>query len=158
MEPPSSSDGSTAKGPQTMFGRILLALDSGAHAPRVPVVVGGRFDRGRPETVVVPVVFPSTSVAASAADGTSANPDEIPPVYALRTKLARWFGLRGETALTRVLHGDPGERIREYADFADYDLMVREGRRRTGIARRRKGRVRRHVVANSRRSVLVIGS
>ncbi|MCI4318312.1 MAG: hypothetical protein L3J96_07215, partial [Thermoplasmata archaeon] len=121
-----------------MFGRILLGRDSDAHDPRVPVVVGCLRDRGRPEPVVVAVVFTSTSVAANAADGTPTNPGEFDQVHALRTKRAGGFGLRGETALIRVLHGDPGERICEFADFAEYERIVREGRRRTGIARRRK--------------------
>jgi nucleotide-binding universal stress UspA family protein len=139
------------------FHRVLLALDPAAHSPRLPVVLRELMDRWRPDLEVVHVVFGSTSVAANAADGTPANPEEVKLVQGLRADLVRWLGSRGESIPIRVLHGDPGERICEFAAYSDCDLVVLEGRPRTGLAGRLKGSVRRYVVANSDRSVLVIG-
>jgi nucleotide-binding universal stress UspA family protein len=139
------------------FRRILLALDAKDHGPHVASVLTDLVDRFHAEMMVVHVVFTSTSVAANASDGAPADAAESQVVHVVRMALIRWLGARGDAVAIKILHGDPGERICEYADYAGCDLIVLEGRRKTGIARRLRGSVSKYVAGNARCSVLVIG-
>jgi nucleotide-binding universal stress UspA family protein len=150
------SDAGQAPPPSPPFRRILLALEPGPNAARLRRVAVGLVLGFRCEVVVCHVVMRATSVAGNELDGSPANPEEVALLAALRSELVQDFGEPGHRVPIKVLHGDPGQRICEYADYLDADLIVLGSRRRT-ISQRLRGSVSKYVAGASRRSVLVVG-
>jgi nucleotide-binding universal stress UspA family protein len=139
------------------FGRALLAIDPSKGAPRPS---GGDLSALRAiakEVVLCHVVLRSTGVAANESDGSPADDLEQEISKGLRALAVDAWGPDGADAPIRILHGDPGERICEYAEFAGCDLIVVGPRARASFARRFKGSLTRYVVGNTRRSVWVLG-
>ncbi len=99
----------------------------------------------------------STSLAGNEADGSPASAEEVAMVGRLRTAATEAFGPGGRAPPVKILHGDPGERICEFADFLGCDLIVLGPRPKSSIAKVLRGSVSKYVVANSRRNVLVLG-
>ena len=115
------------------------------------------IDRLGSEVYLCSVVFRSTSVAGNALDGNPADEQERGMVRELRSAAVEWFGPKGADVPIKILHGDPGERICEFAEFADCSLIVLGPRPKASVAHRLRGSVSRYVLANTRRSVWVLG-
>ncbi len=148
--PPASPDG-------PRFRRFLLAVRPGEPNPRLWGVVGDLLREGT-EGLVCHVVLRSTSAAANDTDGFPANPEETAINQELRTRLIDRLGVGGREIPIRILHGDPGERICEYAEYAECDLIVLARRARASFGRWAQGSVSRYVAGTSRRSVLLVGT
>jgi len=138
------------------FRRILLGLDARPPGPRLRRVLDELVRPSASELIVCHVVMRSTSVAGNELDGSPANPEEVAVVASLRRQLVELLGEMGHRVPIKILHGDPGQRLCEYAEFAGCDLIVLESREKT-ISRRLRGSVSKYVVGVSRRSVLVAG-
>lgn len=67
------------------------------------------------------------------------------------------LGPNGLEVPIRILHGDPVQRICEYAEFAQCDLIVLGPRRRASIVQSLRGSVSKGVVSATRRAVLLLG-
>lgn len=147
--PPAPTD----RGP---FARVLLAVDA-THPPgeKWAGAVRELAARFGSELVACHVVFRSTSVAGNELDGTPANEEESEIARRIRALLLDRLGEPGRRVPIKILHGDPGERIAEYAAYLDSDLIVLEAGTRS-IAHRLKGSVSRYLAGASDRSVLVI--
>ncbi len=138
------------------FRRFLLAVRPGEPNPRLWGVVADLL-RARAHGVVCHVVLRSTTAAANESDGSPANAEEAAINQELRRRLVDRLGGTGRDLPIRILHGDPGERICEYAEFADCDLIVLARRGKPSFGRWARGSVSRHVAATTRRSVLIVG-
>ena len=138
------------------FRRFLLAVRPGEPNPRLWGVVGDLL-RARAHGVVCHVVVRPTTAAANDADGSPANSEEAAINQELRSRLIDRLGTAGRDLPIRILHGDPGERICEYAEFAACDLIVLARRGKPSFGRWARGSVSRRVAATTRRSVLLVG-
>ncbi len=144
--------------PLAGFRRLLVAVSEKHRREPLPppVVDAARRDLG--SVTLVHVVLRPTSAAANDADGSPANPEETAIVQDLRSSAVAALGEAGRQLTIRILHGDPGQRICEYADFLGADLVVLGPRAPGSFSKALKGSVSKYVVANSRRSLLLLGS
>ncbi len=109
------------------------------------------------DLLVVHVVLRPTSAASNESDGTPANSEETAIVREIRTAATTGLGERGRVVPIQILHGDPAQRLSEYAAYAECDVLVLGPRGRTSLARAFRGSVVRAVLAASRAPVLVLG-
>jgi nucleotide-binding universal stress UspA family protein len=138
------------------FRNFLLAVQPGEPNARVWAVTADLV-RGGAEAIVCHVVMRSTTGAANEADGSPANEEELAINQELRTRLIAHLGASARGIPIRILHGDPGQRICEYAEYARCDLIVLGTRAKPSFGTRVRGSVSKYVAGNSRRSVLLIG-
>jgi nucleotide-binding universal stress UspA family protein len=142
-----------------LFRQALVALDLAEPTEHLAHLVTDLLTRQGARLIVCHVVMRSTSVAGDELDGEPANAEEIAIVRRLREQLVGWLGESGHQVAVRVLHGDPGQRICEYARHADCDLIVLAARPNKGFADRLRGSVSKYVVVNAAdRSVLVLAA
>ncbi|MGI0052859.1 MAG: universal stress protein [Thermoplasmata archaeon] len=136
---------------------MLLGLDLAEQNPRILPLAKSLADSLTLDVLVCHVVMRSTSVAGNERDGFPANAEETAIARRLMSELVGEFGERGHVIPVKILHGDPGQRIVEYADFAGCDLIVLGAGRRASLGKVFRGSVNKYVVGNSRHSVLVVG-
>jgi nucleotide-binding universal stress UspA family protein len=138
------------------FRSVLLAVDrkrrEAAHGRSV-----WDFLRSTEATLTIcHVVMRPTSVAGNELDGAPADAAETATLRELRTAAVAELGARGRDVPIKILHGDAGQRICEYAEYLDCDLVVLGPREKSTLAKALRGSVSRYVVGNCRRSVLVL--
>jgi nucleotide-binding universal stress UspA family protein len=136
---------------------VLLAIDGrkGVAPGRPPGRDILRWIGG--EITICHVVMRPTTSASNETDGAAADAEETSILQDLRANAIAELGPRGKSAPIRILHGDPGQRICEFAEFVGADLIVLGPRVRGGFARALRGSVSRYVVTNARMAVLVLG-
>lgn len=138
--------------------RLLLAVTGRDPSPRVGEAVRQLTKRLGLALTVVHVVMRPTSVAGNELDGSPANDEETAVLRELRSATVGWLGDSGADVPIKILHGDPGQRICEYADYLDAAWIVLGPREKESMAKRFRGSVSKYVLANTRRSVLVLGN
>jgi nucleotide-binding universal stress UspA family protein len=134
-----------------------VAIDAEPPSAQLASVVRGLVNAFDSKLIVCHVVMRPTSVAGNDLDGSPANPEETAILHQLREAALPWISGQGEDVPIKILHGDPGQRICEYAAYAECDLIILGPREKDSVAKRFKGSVSKYVLANTRRSVLVIG-
>jgi nucleotide-binding universal stress UspA family protein len=135
---------------------MLLALQSPPANDRAWSTLTALFE-STPETIVCHVVMRPTAIAGNELDGNPANEEELRTNQALRSALVDHAGAGAREIPIRILHGDPGERICEYAEYAGCDLIVLfRGEKSAGL--RLRGHVAKYVAGAARASVLVVGA
>lgn len=139
------------------FRSVLLALDRkdrdgfrGTSAWDVVRWTGARL-------TLCHVVMRPTAYASNEADGAPADAEERGILQTLRATAVTELGPAGRAVEIRILHGDVGQRICEFAEYLHADLIVMGPRQKGGLARALRGSVSRYVVANARVSVIVLG-
>jgi nucleotide-binding universal stress UspA family protein len=138
------------------FRRFLLAVQPGEPNSQVWAITGDLVLAGA-EAVVCCVVMRPTTGAANEADGSPANAEELAINQELRTRLIDHLGAKARQIPIRILHGDPGQRICEFAEYAQCDLIVLGTRAKPSFGKWVRGSVSKYVAGNSPRSVLLIG-
>ena len=113
--------------------------------------------RGGAHGLACHVVLRPTTSAANPTDGDPTSDEESRVAREIRMRLVDELGSDASAVAVRILHGDPGERICEYADYAHCGLIVLGPRSRSAFGRWVQGSVSRFVTANSRRSILLVG-
>ena len=150
-----------ASGPvvRVPYRKVLVAADVGAHRPTSLGPALKLLELFGAEGVLCHVVMRSTSAPGNETDGAPANPEETEIVRTLRSlSIAELGEQRGRELPIKILHGDAGQRICEYAEYAHCDLIIVGPRERGSIAKSLRGSVSKYVVANTRRAVLVLGA
>jgi nucleotide-binding universal stress UspA family protein len=140
-----------------LFQRALVALPAG---PGAAVVHRSVLARLRPldcDLLLVHVVLRPTSAPGNESDGAPATAEETETLRELRAAAVAELGDRGHSLAIRILHGDAGQRICEYAEFTGCDGIVLGPRERASFAKALRGSVSKYVLANSRRTLLVLG-
>lgn len=153
--PPAPASG---PGGSPLFRKLLVALDLTDNDSRVLGLLASLLKAFPAQLVVVHVVLVGTSVAANAADGSPANDSEQAMLTEMRARVESSLGRPSGGAEFKILHGDPAQRLTEFADHTGCDLLVLSSHRRGVLGRLVRGSVSSDVVATSRRSVLVVGS
>jgi nucleotide-binding universal stress UspA family protein len=153
---PPAGAGDPAPPAPSPFAHVLLAIDV-EHPPgeRWSEAVREFAARFGSDLVACHVVFRSTSVAGNELDGAPATEEETEIARKVRAILLDRLGEPGRRIPVKLLHGDPGERIAEYAAYLGCDLIVLEAGARS-IAHRLKGSVGRFLLGASDRSVLIV--
>jgi nucleotide-binding universal stress UspA family protein len=142
--------------PESPFRKILIGLDTSDESDRV-IETAARLVRALDSQVeIVSVVNVPTAGAANEMDGNPANQKEIRLREEILERLHRHFGEKAQEIEVKVLHGDPPERISEYADYAKCDLIIVGSKRQGAFAKTILGSVSRSVVMKSHKSVLVV--
>jgi nucleotide-binding universal stress UspA family protein len=156
VERGSSSQGSTSAG-DPPFPSALIAV--GQPSPENPVDprIWALARRLAARLTVCHVVLRPTTAAANETDGSPANAEETAILGELRNELVAAYGEGGRDLTVKILHGDPGQRICEYADFLASDLIIVGPREKATLAKALRGSVSKFVAATSRRHVLVLG-
>lgn len=109
------------------------------------------------ELLLVHVELRPTSAPGNEADGAPADEAETEMLRAIRTAAVAELGEHGHALPIKILHGDAGQRICEYAEFAGCDGIVLGPREPASFAKALRGSVTRYVLAHSRATVLVLG-
>jgi nucleotide-binding universal stress UspA family protein len=139
-----------------LWHRILVALRPEEKSPRVWEALKSLARTG-PDLVACFVVMRPTSVAGNELDGNPANEEEVALHRSLRTLLVDHLGPEARGVPIKILHGDPGQRICEYATFARCDLVMLGSRSPRSLGTLLKGSVSRAVAGGFRGSVLLVG-
>jgi nucleotide-binding universal stress UspA family protein len=137
--------------------RWLLAVDFRDRGATVARAVSECVRVFGDSGLVCHVVMRPTSVAANDSDGAPADPQEESILRGIRAAL----GSQGPEPVRhlpiRILHGDPGQRICEYADYVGCETIVLGPREKESLGKRLRGSVTRYVLGNTRRSVFIVG-
>jgi nucleotide-binding universal stress UspA family protein len=138
------------------FKKILIGLDLSDQTDLVietSVCLAKTFHA---ELVVVTVVHVPTSSAGNEMDGIPANKEEIKLQDELTTRLHKYFGDSARRIEIKVLHGDPAERISEYADYSKSDLIIVGSKREGALRKAVLGSVSGSLANKSKKSVLIV--
>ena len=138
------------------FKSIVLALDLSERTPELIRTAAYLARVLQAETTIVSVVKMSTSVRADEYDGSPANKDE----ERLKDSLERWVGEGAfeepRRVRVKILHGDPADRIAEYAEYLSADLIVIGSRGYGAVKRAILGSTSSAVSVKSKTSVLIV--
>ncbi len=138
------------------FKRLMLAVDLSERTPEV-IRVGSYLARSfQAETSVIYVVRIPTSVRADEFDGSPANKNEEDIKESLARLLRQHYGEGAEQVQVIILHGNPADRIAEYAEYSSSDLIVIGSRGHGAVKRAILGSTSSAVASNSKHSVLII--
>ncbi|MGH9920037.1 MAG: universal stress protein [Nitrososphaerales archaeon] len=138
------------------FKRILLALDLSERTPDI-IRIGSFLARSlQAETAAVYVVKMSTGVRADESDGSPANKNEEDIKESLVHLLKPHYGEGIEHVQVKILHGNPADRIAEYAEYLSSDLIVIGSRGHGALKRAILGSTSSAVASSSKSSVLII--
>ncbi len=98
----------------------------------------------------------ATSVKGNEMDGFPANEKERVILDNLRQMIHEEFGAKGDRIEVKILHGDPSERIADYAEYTECDLIVIGSRSQGALKNALLGSVSRSVASRSKKSVLIV--
>lgn len=138
------------------FKKILLALDISERTPDI-IRIGSYLAKSfQAEALAVTVVKMSTSVGADEFDGSPANKNEESLKDSLAHLLQQHYDGYTERMQVKVLHGEPAERIAEYAEYSSCDLIVIGSRGYGPLKRAILGSTSSAVAGISKKSVLIL--
>ncbi|HUK27533.1 MAG TPA: universal stress protein [Candidatus Acidoferrales bacterium] len=149
----SESNTSSPSGP---FHKILLALDLSEQTSRVIQLTSELTKILNAKILVCNVANVATSVAANDFDGLPANEDERKTLDTLKELIYKSLSGYPEKIEFKILHGDPAERLGEYAEYSACDLIVVGSRGHGELKKAILGSVSSSVAAKSKKSVLIL--
>jgi nucleotide-binding universal stress UspA family protein len=138
------------------FKRILIGLDVSDQTDLVVQASAYLVRTFDAEPLVVTVVNVPTNAAGNEMDGNPANKDEIQLQDELSAHLQKYFGERARNMEVKVLHGDPSERISEYADYSNSDLILVGSKNEGALRKAVLGSVSGSLANKSKKSVLIV--
>jgi nucleotide-binding universal stress UspA family protein len=136
------------------FKRILVGIDP-AKSSSVIETVHYLADKLGAEVIVVYVALADTVVPGNERDGLPATSEEERVYEKLEKAVRTSFG-ESRTIPLKILHGDPAERLAEYAKFAHCDLVVVGSRHLGALASALFGSVSSGLLKRSDVPVLVL--
>jgi nucleotide-binding universal stress UspA family protein len=107
------------------------------------------------ELIVCHVVQMHTSTPGNESDGYPGNDQERQTLEKLKESAYGVIGSSANGMNIQILHGDPAERIVEYADYCSADLIVVGSSNRSGIKKAILGSVSSGIVSRSKKSVFI---
>jgi len=141
----------------TGFNRILVAIDNSQYASAV-MEMAARITSFTHSDVVVLSVIPMPAFVSSEGEINSTSiAEEEKEIQSLHKNLIdRYFNQQGILIESKILHGDPADKICRYAEAVDADIVIIGTRGRGVLKAALLGSVSENVVRNCKRSVLVV--
>ena len=136
------------------FRKILLALDIADETLDAIKVASFLARTGNSQVVVCNVAKMVTSFDSNETDGFPANEEEQKTLETLERLVRDAFG--SKAIEIKILHGDPVERISDYADYSECDLIVVGSRNQGALKRTFLGSVSGSLASRSKKSVLIV--
>ena len=97
-----------------------------------------------------------TSVEGNEMDGFPVTKEERKSHDTIEEMVYKEFGDIAQQVEIKILHGDPAERIVEYAEFCNSDLIVLGSRGQGALKRALLGSVSSSVAAKTKKSILIV--
>ncbi len=137
------------------FSKILLALDLSERTPELISTAAYVARSFGAEVVAAMVVKMPTSVRGDESDGFPAGENEEKLRESL-TELLRQYFVQGSEIPVMILHGEPADRISEYAEYVSADLILIGSRGHGAVKRAILGSTSSAVASNSKTSVMIL--
>ncbi|MGI0078977.1 MAG: universal stress protein [Nitrososphaerales archaeon] len=138
------------------FRKILIALDLSGQAARILYVSSYLASKSNAQILACNVSQVRTGFAANELDGSPANQEERDTLDKLKELIHESFGSAAESIEVKILHGDPAERITEYAEYSDSDLIIMGSRGQGALKKALVGSVSSSVFGKTKKSILVV--
>jgi nucleotide-binding universal stress UspA family protein len=156
MTTPTAQAGLQEEATARPIGKILLGIDLSEQASRIIRTAAYLADSFKADVIVSHVVNVGTGVAGNESDGSPASREERNMLDSLHLLVHQAFGGRGDSVEVKILHGDPAQRLAEYADYSNCDLIVVGSRGQGALRAAFLGSVSNSVVTRSKKPVLVL--
>ena len=140
----------------TPFQKIIVGVDISDQTPHVLRMASYLSNVLNSKIVVCSVANMGTSVKGNDMDGYPGNDQELSIINTLQEMIHKEFGEHAEHVEVKILHGDPAERISEYADYLGSDLILVGSRGRGALKKTLLGSVSSSVANRSKKSVLIL--
>jgi nucleotide-binding universal stress UspA family protein len=149
------SDVASDNPPRDSFTRLLVGVDFSDETTHVLRTVFSFASRLEVKIFFCYVSLVNTSVIGNESDGHPSSKDEFNKLEKLRELVHEQIDEEGAVEF-KILHGDPAERICEYAEYLGCDLIVLGSRGQSGLKKALMGSVSSSVANKSKISVLII--
>ena len=154
--PSSESAGSSREKSPGRFQRILVGLDASNQSSEIIGLVSFLAKAFDSRVLICNVANVVTSVEGNEMDGFPVTKDQRKTHHTIEEMVHDEFGNDAKRVEIKILHGDPAERIVEYAEYSNSDLIVIGSRGQGALKRALLGSVSGAVVAKTKKSVLII--
>lgn len=141
---------------ESPFKKILIGVDISDQTDAVIATSRRLAEIFGAEVQVVTVVNVPTHSPGNEMDGTPANNQEIQLHDELLARLHKYYHDEANSLDVKVLHGDPAERIAEYAEYSNSDLVIVGSRKQGALRKAIVGSVSDSVAARCKKSVLIV--
>ena len=138
------------------FVRILVGVDASDQTQGVLQRAHGLSRVLGAEIIICTVANIRTSVEGNEQDGFPASEQEQSLIDRIKELVHSEFGSGEEKIEIKILHGDPAERISEYAEFLNCDLVMVGSRGQGALKKALLGSVSSSVASRCKKSVLIV--
>lgn len=137
--------------------RILVAIDNSNYAPLVMQEAAKLATRlGSDVTVLTVVNVPGMFASEGEIDSAKIEEDEQQLTRLHNDLIEKYFNHKSILIESKILHGNPGEKVCEYAESMNADLVIVGTHGRGRLATVLMGSVSERVVHHCKRTVIVI--
>jgi nucleotide-binding universal stress UspA family protein len=141
---------------RSSFQRILVGVDTTAHTTHVIQAAASLSRALGAKVLVCTVANIPTGVQGNDVDGFPANDKERSTLEKVKEIVHSEFKNGAESVEIKILHGDPAERICEYAEYSDCGLVVVGSTEQGSLKKALLGSVSASVASRCKRSVLIV--
>jgi nucleotide-binding universal stress UspA family protein len=138
------------------FQKILAGLDSSNQSSDIVSMVSFLAKAFNSTVIVCNVADMITSVEGNEMDGFPVTKEERKSHDTIEEMVYKEFGDIAQQVEIKILHGDPAERIVEYAEFCNSDLIVLGSRGQGALKRALLGSVSSSVATKTKKSILIV--
>jgi nucleotide-binding universal stress UspA family protein len=139
------------------FPKILVGVDASSEQTARILNLAHVFSKRLNALVIVcTVANVSTSVQGNETDGFPANGQERGILERVEELVHEEFDDAARSVEVKILHGDPGERLSEYAEYSDCELVIVGSRGQGTLKKALLGSVSSSVASRCKRSVLIL--
>ena len=139
------------------FSRILVGVDASDQTPGVLQRARRLSDAIGAEVIVCTVANIPTSVEGNEQDGYPASKEEQAVIDKLEEIVQHEYDSDSDKKIeVKILHGDPAERISEYAEYSNCDLVIVGSRGLGGLRKALVGSVSSSVASRCKGSVRIV--
>ncbi len=139
-----------------LFQRILVGIDAyDDQLPEIVRLVAYLNRKFQSFVILCHVSKMVTNFEGNESDGFPVTEDERNSRSLIEENVHKFFDDNPKQIEIKILHGDPAERLVEYAEFSDCDLIVMGSHTRGELKRVLLGSVSGSVAAKTRKSVLI---
>jgi nucleotide-binding universal stress UspA family protein len=140
-----------------VFNRIIVAIDDSQYAYAVMETAAKLTSLTHSDVVVLTVIRMPALVGSEGEINTTSITEEEKMVQSFHKSLIdKYFSHQQILIESKILYGDPADKICQYADAIDADLVVIGTHGRGALRAAFLGSVSEKVVRNCKRSVLVV--